>query len=135
MDGELAALLRHHLPMVHWQRIETAGVGNGVPDLNYCYQWTEGWVELKKATGNVVGVRPTQVAWIERRLRAGGRVFIMIRRADSVWLRDGSTARALCSAELTLKNLAPDGSGGPAKWPWTKILNTLISGPVIKSRS
>lgn len=124
MDGELSGILRRHLPQVHWQRIETAGVGSGVPDLNYCCDGAEGWVELKRATGRVVGVRPTQVAWIERRMRAGGRVFIMVRRDDRLWMFSGLLARGLLTRDCRLAD--EDGwGGGPARWPWDTVLRVL----------
>lgn len=128
MDGELIVSLRRYLPQVHWVRIET-GTATGVPDVNYCFQRVEGWIELKKADANVVDVRATQVAWIERRKRAGGRVFIMVRRRRDMWLFDGDSARGLYTRAIKLNQSAPLGTGGQARWPWDRVLATLTGAP------
>ena len=141
-DGGLVKLLRANLPTVHWQAIETWSTGQGVPDANGCHQGAEFWVECKLATGYVVPLRAEQVAWLERRTRAGGRTFIMVRqqapagprrgpKIDHLWLFPGSMARDLFTRACTLQ---PEYShlalgcwaGGPAKWPWQVILKTLV---------
>jgi hypothetical protein len=69
-----------------------------------------------------------QVGWIERRLRAGGRVFILVRRArDELWLLPGRSARKLSTRELKLNSLAPLGKweGGPRGWDWKKLAELL----------
>jgi hypothetical protein len=72
----------------------------GTPDVNY----VGGWIELKclaawpKKPETVVKVdhfTPEQRAWILRRCRAGGKVFVILRVAND-WLLFGG-AQAACS--------------------------------------
>jgi hypothetical protein len=139
IDGSLRKLVRVHLPMVHWQSIETGGTGRGVPDSNGCFRGTEFWVEFKQTTGWQVTVRPEQIAWLHRRARAGGRTFILLRRkctpgprraaSDEVYLIRGDYAEEI--QRLSLRT-APAGAvlghwpGGPTLWPWMKILGMLV---------
>jgi hypothetical protein len=139
-DGGLRRLVRMYLPDFHWVSIETGAVEPGVPDLEYCRAGATGWVELKAASGWVVDdVRPAQVAWAERRLRAGGRVFVLVRRRadvgvrraarDEGWLLDGSTLRGLADRAILLDDprLAVLVSyGGPARWDWQAIGRALV---------
>src|SRR5262245_13192477 len=128
MDGYLRTLFRTHLRAdFDWQSIEIVGVGSGVPDGNYCCSGVEGWVEFKAARGWRVPMRPTQVAWIERRCRAGGRVFVAVRRDQSLYLYPGTTARQLLTEDL--RSVEPLGlwHGGPAKWDWGAVRQHLVS--------
>lgn len=137
-DGNLRAIITERLKGAHVQAIETGGVGAGVPDLNFCiplptptsggWRGIEGWIECKRGegvNGNIVKVRPHQIAWIERRARAGGRVFVAVRRrplaqprTDELWLLGPGHVRAT--------RLIPEASlghwaGGPARWDWAEI--------------
>lgn len=129
MDGGLRKLLREKLPQVHWQAIETGGVGLGVPDVNGCYRGAEFWVELKQTDGWAVTLRPHQIGWLLHRARAGGRVFVLVRRArEELWLCRGSCARELKSSGL--KGVLPAAvlevwGGGPQKWGWEALLAHL----------
>ena len=71
----------------------------GMPDVSYCLDGVEGWLELKalpawpKKPGTIVGprlVRPAQRAWWLRQLAAGGRIYMLLavgeRRPDHVLL-------------------------------------------------
>jgi hypothetical protein len=65
-----------------------------------------------------------QVGWIERRLRAGGRVFILVRRAgDELWLLPGDTARTLSTRMGKLGTVEHLGrwDGGPRNWDWEQL--------------
>jgi hypothetical protein len=128
-DGNLRSLLHKHLPQFHWQSLESWSTGQGVPDVNYCYHSADGWIELKKTDGWTVNVSPHQVAWIERRLRAGGRVFILVRRkGDELWLLPGSSARDLLTRATTLRDVDPLDMwvGGPARWDWSALASLLV---------
>src|SRR5260370_22560220 len=83
-DGGLRKLFQDHLHTdVHWQAIETWSTGQGVPDLNYCFKrCREGWIENKLTAGYAVDISPQQIAWVERRARMGGRVFVAVRRKN-----------------------------------------------------
>lgn len=143
-DGGLRKLVRKNLPEFDWQGVETGGTGRGIPDDNFCRQGVEGWVEHKLATGWKVDLRPEQVAWMERRRRAGGRVFILVRRTnvsamcDDLYLFSGDDARRLKEFGLP-RNLPPnDGapharplavclSVGRSRWDWENIRHLLVN--------
>lgn len=94
-------MVKEHLPLVHWQRIESGSTGRGVPDVNGCFQGAEFWVELKVTTTNKVGLRPEQVAWHLLRTNAGGKTFIFVKTAKEIYLFAGRNARDV--ADLGLK--------------------------------
>jgi Holliday junction resolvase len=125
IDGSLRQLFREHLPHVHWQAIETGGTGRGIPDLNGCFAGIEVWIELKRMVGRRVLMRPEQVAWIERRARAGGRVFIAVRKGKEQLFLVGPTG-----ARHLLENRFPAvlgrWSGGPRAWNWAEITTILF---------
>jgi hypothetical protein len=140
-DGNLRTLFHKHLPEAHWQSIETWGTGQGVPDTEYCFpNGLCGWIEFKLTSGWTVNFkdRAHQIAWLERRARAGGRCFVAVRRkvpagprrglaTDELWLFPGIAARDL--AQNGLKTLPALGvwPDGPARWPWDKVKLALIS--------
>jgi hypothetical protein len=100
-----------------------------VPDLNYCCRGVEGWVELKRTDANAVDLSPHQVAWIDRRVRCGGRVHILVRRReDQLWLLPGSLARRLATREERLPSPAALGvwDGGPSSWDWRELGELIL---------
>lgn len=147
IDGGLGSLLRQHLPQVHWQRIETGETGGGVPDLNGCHAGREFWLELKQTSGWAVRIRSTQVAWIERRVRHGGRVLLVTRRraiagprraaADELWIHGPDQVRTVSELGLRGANPLAMGTGGPAAWPWELVLSlaTQIDVAPVGARS
>lgn len=134
-DGELHKFFKDHLVGVHWQRIETGSTGRGIPDLNGCLAGCELWIENKKADHWAVEIMPEQVGWIERRARAGGRVFIAVRRARTeLWLLPPSAARVLATPRKGLRDLSQEQvlgrwAGGPKAWDWRAVRGHLF--PVI----
>jgi hypothetical protein len=135
-DGGLRGLLVRNLPRVHFQSVETWSTGQGVPDLNYCSIGVEGWIELKKSDGWVVDFSPQQIAWIERRLRAGGRVFVFVRRAgDELFILPGSAARPLLTRSESLRTIARIAffSGGPRAWNYAEIGRILADRNILSS--
>jgi hypothetical protein len=130
IDGGLRKLFRERLRDFHWQSVETGGVGRGVPDANYCHDGREGWVEFKTAQASAVRVRPEQVAWALRRVRAGGLVtFAVRRRDDELWLVDGADAYLLRAAGLAaVKPLLRCGNG-PKRWDWAAVRVVLLRAP------
>lgn len=141
-DGGLRALLRRHLPRVHWQSVESHGTGRGTPDVEGCHDGVSFWVECKATSGWSVTLRPEQVAWHLRRARAGGRSFVAVRRAarggprnpaaDELWLLRGSAARELRSGGLRWAGDDRGGalvgcwSQGPSAWDWEDVLRGLL---------
>lgn len=127
-DGGLRALLVRNLPRVHFQSVETWSTGQGVPDLNYCVDGAEGWIELKKSDGWVVNFEPAQIAWLERRARAGGRVFVFVRRKrDELYVLPASAARPLLTRRESLRSVERIAlfDGGPRAWNWPEIARIL----------
>lgn len=61
----------------HWQRVETGGTGQGIPDTNACWQGREFWLELKIVKGRRILLEPEQVGWHVRRALAGGQTWIL----------------------------------------------------------
>lgn len=137
IDGGLRKLFRHHLPEVHWLTVETAGTESGVPDLNGCFAGVEFWIECKLTAGMAVALRPHQIGWLLRRSRAGGRIFVAVRRnavagtrreaCDELWLIPGAEAEALATDGLRAGREAGRWPGGAARWDWGAIRVTLLS--------
>lgn len=91
-----------------FQRIENA-IGAGWPDVNFCVNGVEGHIELKHCPvvpprsapfTRYRGLEEEQVDWIERRVRNGGRVFIMAQIADALYLIRGNCASSFNQLRL-----------------------------------
>lgn len=80
-------------PYGHFERVENA-FGSGMPDVTFCVQSAEGWLELKSRDrwpGGALGAPVTlphytaeQRRWARRRALAGGRVRWLLRVAAPV---------------------------------------------------
>jgi len=73
-ESKLYQRIKKHIKDAHFQRIETSTI-QGVPDINYCIEGVEGWIELKVSRGKLSRF---QKVWIYTRLKHGGRVFILV---------------------------------------------------------
>ena len=128
-DGDLRRLFRAPLSEFHWVSIETGTCAPGTPDSNYCCRGAEGWVEFKATAGWAVPLRPAQIAWLDRRGRAGGRGVVAVRRrtadADELWLLDGSAARQLRAGGLRGSQALGAWGGGPTGWDWSSVAQLL----------
>lgn len=140
IDGGLRQIFRTKLPSFDFQSIESHSTGKGTPDTNYCFNGCEGWIEYKKTEANKVrAMKPEQVAWCERRLRHGGRVFFAVRQKrrevgyeDVLWLIPGAGARDLYLgglASLSPEKVAGTWPGGPRAWDWRAISGLLAPFP------
>ncbi len=134
-DGGLRQLERKHLPKIHWVSVETAFTESGIPDMNGCWEGVEFWIENKRTSGWALSTfKIEQVAWIMRRLRAGGRVFIATRRlsahVDEIWLHSGAYAPILKAKGLQAARPILVGEGGPAEWPWDRIEAALLGARI-----
>lgn len=138
-DGGLRTMLRERLPVAQWTSVESPLTGSGIPDCEYCYPGgVQGWVECKVVrSGWKPKFRPGQVAWISRRARLGGRVFIAVRRQidkggdDDLWLVPGTLVMVL--EDHGLRGLDPSGLvrtwvGGPSMWDWGEVGDVLRGG-------
>jgi hypothetical protein len=138
MDGELRAIFQKHLPLAHWQAIESALTGPGIPDAEYCFPGgVSGWLEFKRTRPGspwTVDIRKEQVAWAERRLRKGGRIHLAVRQKhapnrlrgalDALFLYRGADLRAVFQNGLKTPPLGL-WHGGPARWDWAAIAREL----------
>lgn len=63
---------------IHFSRVESHSTSPGIPDLSYCVNSVEGFMELKSWDPKKgFRLRQSQVAWTRARDRAGGRVFLL----------------------------------------------------------
>ncbi len=131
-------MFRANLPEFDWCSIESGSTGAGIPDSNFCCNGVEGFVEFKQTTGHTCPLRPEQVGWIARRVRAGGRVFIACRaRAaagkrrparDDLWLIPGLYAKEAKAQGLGFGyGDVRVWYGGPQAWDWRAIAGVLVS--------
>ena len=132
IDGGLRSIFASNLRRgFHWQAIESGGTNRGIPDANACSGGIEFWVEYKKTNGNGVPLRPEQVGWIERRVRAGGRVFVAIRllknNRDTLLLFHGKFVRPLYLSGLKVAKPLGEWEGGPSSWNWDEVSSLLRS--------
>lgn len=114
----------------HWDRIET-GINKGIPDLDICHQGRCTKVELKAEKGNQVGLSAEQRNWINKRIKAGGRVFILVKRKtaklDQIELFAGSDASNLFSKiNVTPMITAPKIGNSYCKIKMKEILQTIL---------
>jgi hypothetical protein len=136
-DGGLRPIFRTKLIKFHWQSIESPLTGKGTPDSNYCFEGYEGWIEFKASSTprKVSSLKPEQVAWAERRARAGGRVFMAVRvrygNHDLLYLVRARAFRQVYTSGLA--SLPPSSyqewDGGPRSWDWGIIALILTSTP------
>lgn len=113
---------------VHWQRIENS-VGEGVPDINFCLDSLEHWVE-SKWTPSVNGARfshplnRAQCAWLLARVHAQGSAWVLARRVDTFKLWHGSWAKEILrdgwNAYTPSLTLEPP-------WYWEDIVEVMLS--------
>lgn len=73
-EADLYKLLKNGIPDAHWQRLESWKIAGGIPDVNGCLNGIDVWVELKVSPNETTEL---QDRWIEKRIKAGGRVFIL----------------------------------------------------------
>lgn len=131
IDGGLRGIFHSKIRTLHWVAVETWMTMSGVPDSNYCGDGIEGWVEFKQTSGGKIKQNKTtafQIAFHERRARAGGRTFVAVRQKGS-WLRlyAGRDIRGLYVEGLDSVATLYICGGGPGKWDWARIRKILVS--------
>lgn len=109
----------------------------GVPDLNYCFNGSEGWAELKaweivNTTGGkpfvVPKLRPEQAAWLYRRRVAGGSAHLLLRINEDIVLIDGSHAPSIMARHYSwdrARSVAACWLTRPINW---ELLVVCMSG-------
>lgn len=138
-DAGLRKIFSDHLTEAHWQPVETWSTGQGVPDVEYCFPGGfSGWIENKWTQAFALAIDGKQVAWIERRVRVGGRVFVAIRQKrdasariearDALFLFAGSAVRKLYREGLKT-DVSPllISYGKPEKWDWVAVKKILTT--------
>ena len=116
-------MFHQNLKKAQWTPIETGSTAAGIPDSEFCFpNGIQGWVEHKKMP---LVIRDMQVAWIERRVRLGGRVFIAVRRKTELLLFHGRDVRALKIGGI--KAAIPLGQWD-SPWRWPEIEELLLCG-------
>jgi hypothetical protein len=127
-DGDLLKVLRSHLPRADFVGVETSTT-RGLPDVNYCLDGAEGWIELKVVRGLKISIRPEQVGWMERRLARGGRVLLAARwrttKIDRLIVVAGSACRLLRTERITAVPVLGCWHGGPSRWDWEEVAEVL----------
>lgn len=135
-DDGLRKEMHSHLRSFHWQAIESALTAKGIPDTNACGSSIEFWIEFKSIRGGWrTKVDPFQVAWMERRLRSGGRAFVAIRRriaqvrvnCDEFYLFHGSEIRKIMLDGIERVEPLVFCQGGPSRWDWETIERALLN--------
>jgi hypothetical protein len=128
MDGELRSLFAKNLRMAQWTPVETGMTIQGVPDSEYIFPGGhQGWIEYKRTHSWMIPKSkswPFQVAWISRRVRMGGRVFIAVRRRnEELWLVPGSQIMQLAEAGVAAATPLSTNvwKGGLSNWNWKQI--------------
>jgi hypothetical protein len=134
-DGLRPLFFKHLKHGCHWTAIETGTTTvEGVPDSEYCFEggW-QGWLEFKATEGWKPIIRPHQIAWIDKRVRLGGTVWIATRRrvkqVDDLYLTPGFHVKELAGQGFT-DNVLHDSScfvGGPRSWVWSNVRRILCS--------
>lgn len=146
VDDGLRAIFHSRLKAhFAWTAIESGVTGQGTADSNYLGRGgIEGWVEHKATRHWTVDLSEFQAAWLERRVRYGGRAWIAVRRrhsggprlgraVDELYMLPARLARAaraggLRSPEVASAALGP-WPGGPARWPWEAVAAALRLPP------
>jgi hypothetical protein len=123
----------------HWERREFNPI-DGVPDVSFCVEGVEGHMELKQidtvpAREDTAvfggrtnkGMRESQVAWFHRRMKAGGRAFILAQVSDRLILMHGSHAKQFNGYTLNdFRRLARYYHIGNMRWQnWQAFLRHL----------
>lgn len=137
-DDGLRAIIRAHLPMVHWSTIETGSTQSGVPDLEGCINGTQFWLECKHTNAYALRMGEFQVGWHARRWREGGVSFIAVRQhrlpgprttaRDSLYLYPGSAVLELQSCGLRSPSTLGHWECGPSHWDWGAVQKILVMG-------
>lgn len=105
----------------HLSWVESHSTSPGVPDLNYCIDGVEGWLELKSGSFDV---KASQVRWFEDRVAKGGWPLFLIEMGGIFMLVPGSKAcRLKISNDYTaVSAMAVILTGGLSSPEFAKLL-------------
>ncbi len=116
-EKKLYQALKTNLPKVHWQRIETGALQQGVPDVNGCWCGHEFWIELKCTTTDNVSLTPFQCSWHMRRAATGGLSWIMVAHSKHNALTLHRGVDALRLIEDGVSSSMAHRLHAPVDWP------------------
>jgi hypothetical protein len=105
------ALKKLQMPGISMSWVESHSTSPGIPDISYCCYGVEGWIELKCGPG--IEVRPSQVLWMEERIKAGGSPLFLVQWEDTFYIVPGHRAAALRS------DPSEEGIRGLSSTVWT----------------
>ena len=114
-EKKLYQALKKNLPKVHWQRIETGALQQGVPDVNACYGGREFWLELKCTSNDQVSLSPFQCSWHMRRASAGGASWILVSSPKALTPHRGVDALRLMDHGVSSSTAS--SYNAPIDWP------------------
>lgn len=142
-DDGLRGHFRTRMLGVHWQSIESAVTGGGIPDLNGCAEGVDFWIECKKTDAWKPEIKPAQSAWAIARIRMGGRVLLATRKrhdggpkkgpaCDELWIHSGMFTGIVKAGGLTAAPTLLVCSGGPGRWDWDQIKEVCLRAPLVR---
>lgn len=79
----------------HVSAVESHYSSPGIPDLDYCLDGVEGHIELKFWGAKPPEIRPTQIAWMRDRVKAGGHPLMVMVRGPEIYICHGQSATFL----------------------------------------
>lgn len=130
-EGKLWELLRDNTKPygIHWQRIESATTGRGIPDVNGCWNGAEAWIELKIIRGHRVKFQTEQPVWLYKRSMAGGKCWVLARRTtkdgDELWLWPG--IRAMELKKKKIQEVPPTLIYKQRnQWSWSELITNIF---------
>jgi hypothetical protein len=126
-ESALWALIKRNLTDVHWARIESWSK-QGIADVNGCHLGREFWMELKVTNAIKIKFKDYQPPWILKRARAGGIIWVCVRRKDTIRLYWGGRVRELIDLGWKLE---PDYSWDKP-WPWARMLEAMENHPPLE---
>ena len=136
-DGGLRGMFFKNLKAgIQWTPIETGEIISGVPDSEFISETgVSGWIEFKSTPSFSIKFRPAQPAWIHRRARYRGRVFIAVIRAKKeLWIVPGDYVLILKAKGLNaVKDTAFINVNNPGKWNWKAIRRFILGEPKIEN--
>ena len=117
----------------HLVRIENTS-GSGTPDVHGCSRGQDMWIELKLAKGRWLYFRSSQLAWFAKRQGAGGKVRILFRKLDEIYITSADEILKLIDQAVPNKDksvrfpieIIPSQKFFKP-WDWSVIRNNLFS--------
>ena len=75
-ESKLSKLIQKNCNQIHFTRIESSTI-NGIPDIHAVSDSHVFWIELKSDEANYPKLNKWQIVWINKYIKAGGKVIIL----------------------------------------------------------